>query len=100
MKAYKIVYSQKAIADRDELFDVIRYDFHAPLTAFKYTQELIDTIKKLQFFPEAYSVQTHSFLSQFGTNVRRVNYKKMAIIYTIQNDFVYIHRIIAGALLL
>ena len=99
MKIYKIVYSQEAIADRNELFDVIRYDFHAPLTAFKYTQELIDTIKKLQFFPEAYPVQTQPALFRFGTNVRRINYKKMAIIYTIHSDLVYIHRIMAGALL-
>ena len=99
MKTYKIVYSQEAVADRDELFEVIKYDFHAPLTAFKYTQELIDTITKLQFFPEAYPVQTHPFLSRYGTNVRRINYKKMAIIYTIHGDFVYIHRIMAGALL-
>ena len=100
MKRHKVVYSQEAIADRDELFDVIAYDFQAPATAIKYIQELVDTVKQLQVFPEAFPIQTNSTLSRYGANVRRINYKKMAIIYTVHDDTVYIHRIMAGALIL
>lgn len=83
----------------DELLDVILFDFKAPLTAFKYVQGLKDTIEKLQQAPDSYPIQTRTSLQQFGANVRRINFKKMAIIFTIHDDVVYIHRIIAGAMI-
>ena len=100
MKQFKIVYSEKAIADRENLFNTIVYEFHAPLTAFKYVQGLIDTIDKLKNFPEAFPIKpdVHS-LMQYGSFVRTISFKKMTIIYTVHDDVVYIHRIVASSLL-
>jgi len=95
-----IEYSQEARNDLHELAYAITHLYGMPMTAEKYIRELRAEIEKLKQYPERNAVRDSRFLLQFGTNVRRVNYKKMAIIYTIHNDFVYIHRIIAGALLL
>ena len=56
-------------------------------------------IDLLERFPESYPIQTGSSFLLFGTNVRRINYKKMAIVYTVHDDIVYIHRIIAANLI-
>ena len=37
MKKFKIVYSPKAVVDRDNLFNTIAYEFHASQTAIKYS---------------------------------------------------------------
>ncbi|MDR0332882.1 MAG: type II toxin-antitoxin system RelE/ParE family toxin [Dysgonamonadaceae bacterium] len=100
MKKFKIVYSQKAIADRENLFNTIVYEFYAPQTAFRYVQGMIDTIEKLHFFPEAFPIKPNShFLMQYGSFVRTIIFKKMTIIYTVHNNTVYIHRIVASSLL-
>ena len=96
---YRIELSEQADADLVQLAHTITYDFGSPLTSFKYVRELKEIINSLRQFPERNQVRDNRNLLQYGTNVRRINYKKMAIIYTIHNDLVYIHRIIAGALL-
>ena len=41
-----------------------------------------------------------SLLSHYGPTVRNINYKKMAIIYTVENDDIIVQRIMAGASIL
>ncbi|GAB6011751.1 hypothetical protein [Viscerimonas tarda] len=41
-----------------------------------------------------YAIQRQQSLKKYGHNVRRLNYKKMAIIYTVHSTTVYIHRIV------
>ncbi|MDR0371562.1 MAG: hypothetical protein LBH80_06895 [Prevotellaceae bacterium] len=48
---------------------------------------------------KSYPVQTNRSLLQYGINVRRINYKRLAIIYTVHEDIVYIHRIVASSML-
>jgi len=99
MNLFEIVFSPKSEMDMMELEDVISLDYKAPLTAFHYLQGLRNAIKELSNSAESYPVQTsHSFL-QYGANVRRINYKRMAIIYTTHNDIVYVHRIIASSMI-
>ena len=96
---YRIVYSDRASNDFRELYRVIAHDYGEPQTAFHYTQGLIDTINSLKTYPTAHAVRNNHSLLKFGFNVRRVNYKKIAIIYTIHDDVVFIRRIIAGSLI-
>ena len=100
MRKYEIVYSQEASEDLDNLFNAIIVDYQSPLTAFRYTQGIIDTIESLVIVPTAFAIRHNRSLQQYGFNVRRVNYKKMAIIYTISENIVFIHRIIAGSLII
>ena len=99
MKKYKISYSEKADKDISDLFDAIVFDYKEPDTAFKYVQGLIKSIEKLSTFPEAYSIRNNHSLLKYGLNVRRINYKKMAIIYTIHSDVVFIRRIIPSSMI-
>jgi hypothetical protein len=83
MKNYSVEISTQARRDILDLNDVIINFYKAPLTAKKYIKGLQDQIKKLETDSESYAVQTLKSLTQYGQNVRRLNYKKMAIIYTV-----------------
>ena len=97
---FEVHYSNKANKDLDNLLQVIIANYKAPITAYRYTQGVINTIRSTAKAPEAYPVQTSQSLQQYGQNVRRVNYKKMAIIYTVHNNIVYVHRIIPSAIII
>ncbi len=97
MNSYQIVYSDTAKKDLDDLFQAIVWDYKAPLTAYRYVQGIIDTIKILSRNPESYLVQTQRYYSRHAAIVRRINYKKMAIIYSVHSKVVYIHRIVAAS---
>jgi plasmid stabilization system protein ParE len=62
-------------------------------------KELKAKIKSLAKNPESYPIRFNLSLMQYGTDVRRINYKKMAIIYTVNDNTVDIHRIIASSLI-
>ncbi len=96
---YHIVYSEQSSEDLDNLFDVITFDFKAPQTAFRYIQGIIDTIENLSTIPTAFPVRRNRSLLKYGMDARRVNYKKMAIIYTIHDNIVFIHRIMPGSMI-
>jgi len=51
MKQFEIVFSKQANTDIQNLSNTILYQYHAPLTAFKYVQGLLDEIKKLKQMP-------------------------------------------------
>ena len=95
----RVKYSTQSIEDRNELFDFITYQCDSPITAFRYLQGIKDAINKIAKNPEAYPIRYNPSLSQYGPFVRRVNYKKMAIIYTANDKFVYIHRIIPESMI-
>lgn len=91
---YIVIYSSNAKNDLSELSDVISYDYKSPLTSFRYIRELREKINTLKHYPESNAIRTSEYYRQFGDNTRRINYKRMAIIYTIHADTVYIHRIV------
>ena len=99
MIKYGIVYSDDADRDLNNLFDIIFYEYSAPLTAYRYVKGVIKTIKSLSVFPESYPIEYSQSFAKYGVNVRRINYKKMTIIYTVSEQVVYVHRIIAGSLI-
>jgi hypothetical protein len=99
MKKYNVIITIEAIEDLSNITNVITYDYSSPITAFKYSRGLIETMSNLSHMAESLPIQTRASLKKYGTNVRRINYKKMAIIYTVHGDKVYIHRIIAASLI-
>ncbi|GHT40251.1 hypothetical protein FACS189437_05590 [Bacteroidia bacterium] len=96
---YRIELSQQTINDLENLADTISYTYSSPLTSKRYMKELKAKIKSLAKNPEAYPIRFNLSLLHYGINVRRVNYKKMAIIYTINENTVYVHRVIASSLI-
>lgn len=99
MRKYEITYSQKAIEDLQILSEYIFHTCSAPQTARIYAQNIVDLINSLKNSAESYPLFNRRSFLKYGYNVRRINYKKMAIIYTIHGKTVLIHRIISGAVL-
>ena len=97
---YSLVVSDEAKEDIRNYIYTIRNVFDAPKTAKKHYEELIALLEKIEKYPTAFSERTTAFLLQYGNNVRRVNYKKMAIIYTIDGLEVYVHRIMPASMII
>ncbi|MEA4950817.1 MAG: type II toxin-antitoxin system RelE/ParE family toxin [Petrimonas sp.] len=97
MKKFHVVVSEEAASDIDNLFDFIVTEYKSELTATRYINGLERTIQSLSQSPEIYRLQTASFFMQFDSKVRRINYKKMAIIYSVYGHYVYIQRIVASS---
>jgi hypothetical protein len=95
---YKLIILDDAQDDIDEYVNTIRYVFDAPLTAKKHYNDLYDLFRKIEKNPTAFSVRTNTSLFQYGYNIRRVNYKKMAILYSITDSMIYVHRVIAASM--
>jgi len=83
-------------AAKTDIFNYVIYielEYDLPITATKIYDELIDNIYSIARNPFQYSVRTDFWYSKFGNEVRRVNYKSRAIIYTVENIMIRIHRI-------
>jgi len=97
MVRFVIVFSEDAKNDIQKLSDIIMYQYKAPKTAFDYIQGLLDEIKSLGTNAEIYTIQKSSYFNQYGFNIRRLNYKKMVVIYTIINTTAYIKRVVPSS---
>ena len=96
MEQFEIAFSEQANTDIQNLSNPRMYQYKAPLTAFKYVQGLLDEIKKLKTNADSFSKKQKN-LFQYGFNARRLNYKKMAIIYSVIDRTVYILRIVPSS---
>lgn len=56
-------------------------------------------MKSLSHLAESFPISTKKSILQYGYNARRVNYKKMAVIYTVHSKTVLIRSVIPGALI-
>ena len=93
--------TETALQDIENVHDYIAYELLEPITADKYIRGIYDAIKYLLRYGASVAVSERDFLlSQYGSTVRNINYKKMAIIYTIENNEIIIQRIMAAALIL
>ena len=90
-----------ALQDIENIHDYIAYELFEPITADKYIREIYNVIKHLSFYGASIAVSERDYLLlQYGTTVRNINYKKMAIVYTVENNKIIIQRIMAAALIL
>jgi plasmid stabilization system protein ParE len=99
VKKYHIALTEQARTDLRDLAHTITETYKSPQTAVRYLRGIFREIRRLSNAAEAYQIQTNLSFSQYGSNVRRVNYKKMAIIYTVLEDTVYIRRVISASLI-
>ena len=99
MKQFEISLTSKALSDVDKLRFAIVFKYRAPLTAKRYLKGLNDTIQSLKIGAD--SIQINSELSGLhGFDIRRINYKEMAIPYSIEDNIVYIHRIMPQSMII
>lgn len=93
MKTYKISITEEAMMEEEALFRYLCEEIHAPLTAMRYIAGLRSTIKKLERTAGTLAKEW-TLTRQMGFTVYRTRYKSTAIIYSIEDDMVYIHHII------
>ena len=90
-----------ALQDIEHVHDYIAYELFEPITADKYIRGIYEAIKYLTLYGASVAVSDRdSLLSQYGLTVRNVQHKKMAIIYTVENNIIIIQRIIAASLII
>ena len=95
----EVKFTEKALEDLYELDYTIRYNFQAPLTAERYLTGLKQEIQELTRSADLSIVQ-RKLSQKYGIEIRRVNYKEMAILYTVEGDIVYIHRVIPQSMII
>ena len=93
MKKYDVKLTEQAKQDRKSLARFIREEAHAPLTAKRYMLGLKEEIKKLENSAGVLAVD-EDLSRRFGIEVRRTNYKNVAVIYSVDGETAYVHRII------
>ena len=92
--------SDTALQDIENVHDYIAFELFEPITADKYIRGIYDSIKYLSIYGISIGISDRdSLLAQYGLTVRNINYKKMAIIYTVENNNIMIQRIIAASLI-
>lgn len=97
MKKYEINLSSEAMQDLRNLFNVIAFEYKTRQTAIKYIDELFGVINKLKYSAESYQLQNRPYFRKYGLFVYRINYKKMAIIYTVHGNLAVIKRIVPAS---
>jgi len=96
-----VIITETASQDIENIYDYIAYELSEPTTADKYIRNIFDAIDHLSLYGMSVAVSERDFLiSQYGATVRNINYKKMAVIYTVENNEIIIQRIVAASLIL
>ena len=93
MRKYEVKLTEEAKQDRKSLARFIKEEVHAPLTAKRYMLELEEEIKKLENSAGSLAID-ENLSRQLGIEVRRTNYKNMAIIFSVEGEKAYVHHII------
>ena len=98
MRQFEISLTSKALSDVDKLRFAIVFKYRAPLTAKRYLKGLNETIQSLKVGADSIQIDANVSAS-YGLEIRRVNYKEMAILYSVEDDIVYIHRIMPQSMI-
>ncbi|OAV68434.1 hypothetical protein Barb6XT_01008 [Bacteroidales bacterium Barb6XT] len=100
MKKYTVTISADAELDMEELNDYISNGLKAPLTATRYIAGLYKAIWRLSSSADSKAVSQSDYIqSRYGPGARHIVFKKMVVIYCIDDDYVYIRRVISGSLI-
>ncbi len=98
MKSFEITLSLNAEIDINTYIDFIIYEYNAPITALRHYEGLFNTINGLKKTALSIPVCTQqSIIETYGYGSRRINFKKMCIIYRVYNETVIIMAVIPQA---
>ena len=101
MHKHVVRITDKALQDIENVHDYIAYELFEPITADKYIRGIYGAIKHLSYYGARIAVsERDSLLSQYGLTARNINYKKISIIYTMEDNEIIIQRIMAAALII
>ena len=97
---FEVIILPDAEIEFNHYIDHIYFAYDSPLTAIRHYNEILDVLYSLEKYAEVYPIVYLPSLQKYGKNVRRVNYKKISIIYTLCDNIVSVHRIMAAAMIL
>ena len=100
MKKYKITITETGHDDLLNILNYISTILKSPLTAERFGSKLISTMESLKLLAEMYPVINYKVPTIAKENLRRINYKGWAIIYTVFENIVRIERVIHGSLII
>ncbi len=92
--SYTIKFRPQAKEDFEKVFDYIEKELSAPITAERFMHGIYAKIDNLRLNAHVYAISGYKDVLIYGVNARHITYKGFAIIYTIHNQTVLIHRII------
>ena len=99
MRQFDVKLSDQALEDADRVYDYILNRVFAPMTAALYYKGLLNKMHSLQKGASAIAVDI-KLSAHYGMPIRRVNYKKFAILYSIQGDTVIIEQVLPQKMIL
>ena len=82
---YEVIVLPKAETEFYNYIDYIYFACDAPSTAIQHYNEIIEILYSLEKYAEIYKIEYLPSMQKYGNNVRRVNYKKISIIYTVSD---------------
>ena len=92
MKKYQIQYTFQSAEDMENTFEYIARECFAPLTALRYMEGIKKEVDRLEISAGAIAID-EELSQEYGFEVRRTHYKKVAIIFSVEEEMVYIHHI-------
>ena len=100
MNTYMLRISKKADKDIENLHFYIFEICKSPITAKRFIEGLYSTIKSLAYSAESFPISNLKSILLYGYNARRINFKKVTIIFTIHGNTVLIHRVIPWTMII
>ncbi len=100
MKDFTVVISLQAFEDIEDITSYREKQLLLPLSSENFYIGIIKNIRQLKQDALLYPVSKRESLFRYAVNVRRFNYKGFAIIYSIENSKVIVHRITHGSLII
>lgn len=95
MKQYRVLITETAISDMDELYEYIAIELHAPETALGQYNRIADAIEQLSYMPERYHLFTAEPWKSRG--LRRMNVDNYSVFFFISTDKVVVTNILYSA---
>jgi plasmid stabilization system protein ParE len=97
---YRITIHQTAFDDIQAIADYIEKEHKAPATADNFLDGIEAALYSLELNATVFAISTSPSILKYGKNARRINYKKFAIIYTVERNVVHVYRIMPGSLII
>ena len=92
MKRFEISLTPEAQRDASMLRYAIIFKYRAPLTAKRYLEGLNKKMKLLEVGADSIQIDAEQ-TERYGFEIRRINYKEMAILYSIESEKVLVQQI-------
>ena len=96
MKKYKVIISDSAIGNIIKIYNYIAFELLSPETALKQYNLIVNSILKLETFPEKYVIDETKYKKI--RNVRRMNVSKFVVFFLVDKNVVKIISVLYGGM--